>query len=158
MLAGLCRRLACDGSNVTVVGRDQAKLDRATAGEPRLHPLSVDYEDVDAFTSALRRAAAALGPITLAVCWIRSWAGPSLLAAADAVADGGRLFHVLGSQASNTSAGAIDALAARASLRYRQVQLGAAGTRWLTNEEISDGVYEAIAADRPYHLVGTVAP
>jgi hypothetical protein len=42
------------------------------------------------------------------------------------------------------------------------VQLGAVGDatrqRWLTNAEISDGVYAAIAADRPYYLVGTVAP
>ena len=98
----------------------------------------------------------------LAVCWIRSWASQSLLAAADAVASGGRLFHVLGSQASEASAGVIAELGARRELHYRRVQLGAVGDatrqRWLTNAEISDGVYAAIAADRPYCSVGTVAP
>jgi hypothetical protein len=162
MLAGLCRRLAGDGWQVTVVGRDEAKLARATAGDARLHPLSVDYEDVGAFASALAGAVGARGPITLAVCWIRSWALHSLLAAADAVAADGRLFHVLGSHASDASATAIDALASRPSLNYRQVQLGAFGDdssrRWLTNDEISAGVHEAIASDRPHHLVGTVAP
>jgi len=74
MLAGLCRLLAGDGWVVTVVGRDEAKLVRATAGDERLHGLSVDYEDLEAFSAALDAAAAARGPITLAVCWIRSWA------------------------------------------------------------------------------------
>jgi hypothetical protein len=159
MLAGVCRSLAADGWEVTLVGRDQAKLARATAGDPRLHPLSVDYEDVADFAAAVNSAAAARGSITLAVCWIRSWAPQSLLAAADAVAAGGRLFHVLGSQASDASAAAIEALRARSGLDYRQVQLGAiragASPRWLTEDEVSTGVYAAITADRRYHLVGT---
>ena len=112
MLAGLCRSLAADDCRVTVVGRDRAKLAGVTAADG-LHPLSVDYEDLAAFAAAL--AAAARGPITLAVCWIRSWAPRSLLAAADAVAAGGPLFHVLGSQASEASVGAIAALGAAAS-------------------------------------------
>ena len=161
MLAGLCRALAADGWQVTVVGRDRAKLAGATAADG-LHALSVDYEDVAAFAAALAAAAAARGPITLAVCWIRSWAPQSLLAAADAVGAGGRLFHVLGSQASEASAGAIAELGGRRELHYHRVELGAVGEatheRWLTNGEISDGVYAAIAADRPYCLVGTVAP
>ena len=161
MLAGLCRALAGDGWQVTVVGRNQDKLARASVDDARLHPLSVDYDDIRAFASALDGAVAARGPFTLAVCWIRSWAPHSLLAAADAVAARGRLFHVLGSHASDASAAAIEALAVRPNLHYRQVQLGAVGDgssrRWLTNDEISDGVYAAVAADRPYHLVGTVA-
>jgi NAD(P)-dependent dehydrogenase (short-subunit alcohol dehydrogenase family) len=162
MLAGLCRRLAGDGWQVTVVGRDQRKLGRATVGDPRLHPLSVDYEDVAAFAAALDAAVAARRPIRLAVCWVRSWAPQSLLVAAGAIAVGGRLFHIVSSRAGNASTAAVEVAAARAGLRYRQVQLGAVadGTerRWLTNDEISAGVYAAVIADRPYHLVGTVAP
>jgi hypothetical protein len=160
MLAGCCSMLAADGWQVTVVARDEEKLTRATAGDRRLHPLSVDYEDVDAFAAALDEAASARGPIMLAVCWIRSWAPQSLLAAADAVGADGRLFHVLGSQASDLSA-ATGALDNREGLQYRQVQLGAvadgAGRRWLTNDEISAGVYAAVLADRPRYLVGTAS-
>jgi hypothetical protein len=162
MLAGLCRMLAATGGRVTVVGRDQQKLARATTNDVRLDALSVNYLDITAVTAALDAAVAARGPITLAVCWIRSWAPQSLLAAADAVAPGGCLFHVLGSQAGNASRAAIDELAAGEHLRYRQVQLGViaggAGRRWLTNDEISAGIYAAIVADRPYQLVGTIAP
>jgi NAD(P)-dependent dehydrogenase (short-subunit alcohol dehydrogenase family) len=162
MLTKLCHMLAADGWHVTVVGRNEEKLARATSGDPRLHPLSVDYEDLNAFATALDAAGAARGPIALAVCWIRSWAPQSLLTAADAVAGGGRLFHVIGSQVSDVSATAIQTLAIREELRYRQVQLGAVGEgsdrRWLTNDEISAGVYDAVRADRPHHLVGTAAP
>lgn len=162
MLADLCRRLAADGWKVTVVGRNRAKLARATAAGTRLYPLSVDYEGVEGFAAALQAAATARGPIALAVCWIRSWAPQALLAAAGAVAPGGRLFHVLGSQASDASAAAIADLEQRADLSYRQVQLGAVadGTdrRWLSDDEIGAGVHAAIVADRPYHLVGTLAP
>ena len=159
MLAGLCRRLAASGWEVTVVGRNAAKLACATARDPRLHPLSVDYEDVEAFAAVLASATAARGPFTLAVCWIRSWAPRALLASADALPPGGRLLHVLGSQGSDASATAMAELERREGLDYRQVQLGAfvddGRRRWLTAEEISAGVYAALVADRSYLLVGT---
>ena len=162
MLAGLCRSLAADGRQVTVIGRDERKLRQATAGAPRLHPVSVDYEDLPEFGAALAAAAAARGPIVLAVCWIRSWAPAALRAAADAVAPGGRLVHVLGSRRSEASAATIAELEGRDDLVYQQVQLGAAGDagrhRWLTDDEISAGVYAAVHASRPYYLVGKVAP
>jgi hypothetical protein len=161
MLAGLCVGLAVDGWEVTVVGRDRRKLDRVAGRHPSIRPLAVDFEDVPAFAAALSEAAAEQGPVALAVCWIRSWAPESLLAAAAAVMPGGRLFHVLGSSASDASDAAIAALRSRKELRYRQVQLGAvddgSGTRWLTDEEISAGVAAAVAADRPSFLVGMYA-
>jgi hypothetical protein len=162
MLAGLCDALAADGLQVTVVGRDPARLRRVAARSRRIHPLSADYERIPAFAAALAVAACARGPIELAVCWIRSWAPQSLLAVASAVAPGGRLFHVLGSGHSDASAPAIAELERRGDLRYRRIQLGAVvedgGRRWLTDEEISGGVHAAILADRPNYLVGTAAP
>jgi hypothetical protein len=125
-----------------------------------MHPLSVDYEDVERFAAALHAAAGARGPFLLAVCWIRSWAPRSLLAAAAAVAPDGRLFHVRGSQRSDASAAAIGGLERRDDLSYRQVRLGSAvdgnSRRWLTDDEISGGVYAAIAANRASYVVGTV--
>ncbi len=159
MLAGLCIDLAAAGRELTVVGRDPGKLDRVARRDPHIHPLSVDYEDVPAFTAALRDVVAERGPVTLAVCWIRSWAPQSLLAAADAVAADGRLFHVLGSQRSDASEAAIEVLRRREDLRYRQVQLGdvasGEGRRWLSNEEIADGVAAAVSADLPSFHVGS---
>ena len=162
MLAGLCRSLSAEGRQVTVVGRDQGKLARVARGDLRVHPLSVDYEEIGTLAAALEGAVGTRGPIALAVCWIRSWAPQSLLTAADAVAPGGRLFHVLGSQGSHGAAAATAELRQRNGLQYRAVHLGAvAGAesrRWLTDDEISAGVYSAVLADQPSYLVGTVAP
>jgi hypothetical protein len=36
--------------------------------------------------------------------------------------------------------------------------LEAGKSRWLTNAEISDGVFAAIAAQAPHSIVGTVEP
>ena len=161
MLAGLCRALAAEGRHVTVVGRDPARLRRVAARDRHIHPLSADYERISSFSAALSVAACVRGPIELAVCWIRSWAPESLLAAASAVAPGGRLFHVLGSSRSEASAPAMAELERRADLRYRRILLGAVveagGRRWLTDEEISGGVHAAILADRPHYLVGSAA-
>jgi NAD(P)-dependent dehydrogenase (short-subunit alcohol dehydrogenase family) len=162
MLAGLCRLLSADGWEVTVVGRDRDKLARAAHDDARIHPLSVDYQQTDGFFAALEEATATRGPIVLAVCWIRSWLPRSLLTAAAAVAPGGRLFHVVGSERSAASAAAIAELQRRDELSYHQVELGAvvdsSGRRWLSDDEISGGVYTAVKADRPYFLVGTLAP
>jgi hypothetical protein len=158
MLKDLCRALASEGLEVTVVGRDERKLAEATRGDARLHPLSIDYEDIEAFRAALDDAAAARGAIVLAICWVRSWAPDALRAASRAVAPGGRFVHVLGSQRSDASDAAIAELKGSTALVYQQVQLGAIPGRWLTNEEISAGVYAAVCADTPYYLVGTIAP
>ena len=162
MLAGLCRSLAADRWHVTVVGRDPGKLARAASGDPRMHLLSADYEQSAVFVAALGEATAARGSVELAICWIRSWAPRALLDAAAVIAPGGRLFHVLGSQGSDASAAATATLWRRDDIDYRAVQLGAGaegdGRRWLTNDEISAGVYAAVLADQPYYLVGTVAP
>ncbi len=159
MLSGLCRRLASDGWTVSMVGRGRAKLARAAGGDARVVPISVDYEDLDAFAAALNLAVAERGPIELAVCWIRSWAPGSLLAAAAAVAPRGRLVHVIGSQRGGASETPIAELRERDDLRYQQVKLGqaleAGRPRWLTDDEISAGVYDAIALETDSFLVGT---
>jgi hypothetical protein len=88
MLARLCRQFAGEGWLVSVVGRDPAKLALVAAGLERVHPISVDYEDVERFRAELVEARRRRGPISLAVLWVRSWALQSLLAAAAAVALG----------------------------------------------------------------------
>lgn len=45
---------------------------------------------------------------------------------------------------------------------YREVMLGfvplGTGSRWLTNEEISDGVIDAVGTDGERSIVGVVEP
>jgi hypothetical protein len=158
MLARLCRRLAGEGWLVSVVGRDPGKLALVAAGFEPIHPISVDYEDLEGFRAELVAAQERLGPILLAVLWMRSWAPQSLLAAAAAVAPDGRVVRVVGSSASSASGEAAETIKRRFGSRYQEVRLGAvdtsAGRRWLTNAEISDGVHKAIQSGAADALVG----
>lgn len=124
--------------------------------------MSCDYRDAAAFTGVLEAATRERGPIGLALCWIRSTA-PQALAAADTVASGGRIVHVLGSASHEPSALGSDALRQQHRVRYQRVVLGfvvePGGSRWLTDAEISAGALAAIdnpAAD-PY-VVGQLEP
>ena len=79
----------------------------------------------------------------------------------------GRLFQVLGSAAADpshpwrleTARKVVDGLSRCA---LRQVILGfevePAGSRWLTNAEISNGVLEAVRTDAPLTIIGQTKP
>ena len=104
------------------------------------------YAYLDAFEAALRTAIAERGPIGLVVCWIRSWEPDSLRLVAGMVPDGTPLYHVLGTTGTpSTELAGVD---------YRVVRLGRRRDRWLTNEEISAGVLEAMARGSADFLVG----
>ena len=142
MLAGASRGLAERGHDVSVVARGAARLDALRSD--RVTPIQVDYTDLDALDAALSRAVAERGPFEIAVCWIRSWEPESLRHVAGALREGTPLYHVLGT--TGTPAAELPGI------DYRVVRLGRRGSRWLTNDEISSGVLEAIdreAADFP---------
>lgn len=163
MLAGACRGLAQQGWRVTMVARNRRKLDAAVAGTPHLWPVPTDYRDATAFDATLADAVARGGAISLALCWIRGNAPEALAAAAAAVADGGRIVHVLGSASQDPSTLGSAALRGQGRVHYQRVVLGfvfdGAGSRWLTDAEISAGALAAIddpSAD-PY-VVGQLHP
>jgi hypothetical protein len=163
MLAGASRGLAERGWQVTMAARQRRRLDAARAGLPALHPVAVDYTDTGAFDDALKVAADQRGTITLALCWIRGSAPEALAAVAAAVADGGRLVHVLGSAARDPSTLGSDALLAQERLRYQRVVLGfvieGGRSRWLTDAEISAGALAAVDDPRlDPHVVGQLHP
>jgi hypothetical protein len=172
MLRGVSLALAARGHTVSVVARTSRRL-RAlaeSAGElsGRLHPLALDYHEDARLRAALAAAVDAHGPLALAVCWIHSSAQRALFTVAEV--PGGtnapcRLFRLRGSALSDPSApdpAPASRLARFPSLRVREVILGFViengASRWLTDEEISRGVLEAIEADRIRTIVGTVHP
>jgi NAD(P)-dependent dehydrogenase (short-subunit alcohol dehydrogenase family) len=163
MLAGASRGLAERGWQVTMVARQRRRLDAARAGLPALHPVAVDYTDARAFDDALTAAVDNRGAITLALCWIRGSAPGALAAVAAAVADGGRLVHVLGSAARDPSTLGSEALLTQERLRYQRVMLGFAvegrRSRWLTDAKISAGALAAVDDPRlDPHVVGQLRP
>ena len=158
MLSGLVKALAEDGGRLSLLSRHASSM----AGEDGF---DCDYHDPEAFVAALATAVRRSGPIDLAIAWFHTLkiAAPRLLA--EQV--NGRLFQVLGSATADP--GHPDRLGRAASVaadlpdcRLRQVALGfkvvEGGARWLTNAEISQGVLEAVSADRAVTIIGQVDP
>ena len=161
MLRGLVEALAGDGGRLSLVSRQASAF--ACAG---VSGFDADYYDEAAFVSALDAA----GPSDLAVAWFHSEKIPAARRLAERVGGvgaPGRLFQVLGSATGDPAHP--DRLATAAAVaeglpncRVRQVVLGfrvsSGRSRWLTNEEISAGVLEAVRTDRTYSVVGQVEP
>lgn len=172
MLRGVSLHLARLGHAVSVIARRRKRLQslvEAAAGFPgEIVPLQVDYGDSAELEGALERSAEALGPIQLVVCWVHSVANDPLSVVAKTMAAASysaRLFHVRGSAVANPAEGGPRvprSVLAFPALGYRQVVLGFViengRSRWLTHQEISGGVIEAVTSDREYSIVGTVEP
>lgn len=127
----------------------------------RIHPVALDYRNTQALTEAVRRAIAAHGPISLVVSWIHSTAPDALPAILRELSEPFRLVHVRGSAAADPSR-LPPAPGVPDHCRYQQVILGfvieGSRSRWLTNQEISQGVIAAIGSGSEVHIVGTVRP
>ena len=158
MLSELVEALASDGGRLSLLSRRASQA----FGESGF---DCDYHDQQAFAAALTAAVERSGPVDLAIAWFHTLkiAAPRLLA--EQV--DGRLFQVLGSATADP--GHPDRLGRAASVaadlpdcRLRQVVLGfkvvEGAARWLTNAEISQGVLEAVSADRAVTIIGQLEP
>lgn len=156
MLAGLVEALAGDGGRLSLLSRHASQ-----------HPagFDCDYHDAEGFGRALAAASARNGPVDLAVAWFHTLkiAAPRMLA--EQVR--GRMFQVLGSGTADPAhphrlAAAAAVADGLADCQLRQVVLGFRvideRSRWLTNDEISAGVLDAILTDRPTSVIGQVEP
>jgi molybdopterin-guanine dinucleotide biosynthesis protein A len=141
MLADLTRALAARGRPVTSIARRPAGLD------PGVTSVQLDYRDKASLSAGLARAVEERGPVDLAVCWIHTDVPDAPRAVADALAPGGRLVQVFGTRV-------WPLLDVPLHVAYRRVLLGSVDGRWLRHDEISEGVLEAVDADRPVTVVG----
>jgi glycine/D-amino acid oxidase-like deaminating enzyme len=164
MLAGVSLALARRGHDVVVIARNRERLEQLAAQtQGNLHPLALDYRDTVALQTALEAATKERGPFDLAVVWIHSTAPEAPFVVARFVH--GRYFHVLGSASADPSRPDTERrrrFARFARLDYREVVLGfvveRSRSRWLSHEEISQGVLEAIDTDARHFVVGVLEP
>lgn len=155
MLSGLCKALAGDGGRLSLLSRNASQ-----AGG-----FDCDYYDEAAFRAALNAAVARSGPIDLAVAWFHTLKIPAPRLLAEQVR--GRMFQVLGSAVADpTHPERLDTARKVAEglpdCAIRQVVLGfrieGERSRWLTNDEISQGVLAAVQADLTYSIIGQSEP
>jgi hypothetical protein len=152
MLARALDFVAEQSEHTVVVARHASRA-LANRPRPRASALDVDWRQTQACLTAIDHARGAAA-IDLALLWIHETGAELLQALLDRVRTTDCLvIHVLSSAAPDPTAfrDALDRTSARC--RYRAVRLGAmrtltGGSRWLTNDEISDGVIEAIRKDK----------
>jgi len=158
MLAGCCRRLLAESVEVTVLARNEARI-RSIA--PGIVALTCDSGDA-------RRVASAIEPhaFDLVVAWIHGRSTELRRLFARRVRPGGRFVQVLGSAHGDPARPdrllEMADVAADLPLSYQAVVLGFVrendGSRWLTDAEISNGVFAAIDSGVPLSIVGTAQP
>ncbi|MDP3870824.1 hypothetical protein [Phenylobacterium sp.] len=158
MLSELVKALAGDGGRLSLLSRRASRMAGADG-------FDCDYYDDATFAGALEAAVVRSGPVDLAVAWFHTLKTPAARRLAEQVQ--GRLFQVLGSAAADPAhpdrLGAAERTADGLSqCAVRQVVLGfkveTGRSRWLTNSEISQGVLEAVRADRALTIIGQTEP
>lgn len=155
--------LAGQGHDVSVIGRNKSRLQTLVDENSRIHPLPLDYYNFEEFKKAIHSSMVNHGVYKKVVAWIHDREEEILNIIRSEIEsvsnDTWELFHVLGSSAD------VDEIKRKLSpidnCNYYQIQLGFkmenGRSRWLTHDEISDGVIECITNKRNI-LVGQLEP
>jgi len=159
MLAGLARSLCDHAAKVSVLARNEKRIRSIS---DTIEPIACDYNDGVALSEALSQIEAP----DLVVAWIHGRAPHARRAIAECVLAEGRFVQVLGSAHADPAHPERLAEIAKSAeglpIDYQAVVLGfiveRGKSRWLTNAEISDGVFAAIESEQPVSIVGTVEP
>lgn len=163
MLAQVSVWLSQNGYRVSVIGRNPEKMRRLIEKNPGgIIPVSVDYRDTEKLAEQLSHIQQKNGPIQLVLAWIHS-DGPDVIPCLiDSLPRDSewKLFHVNGNSSNLEKIKSLVSVPAH--VRYHQIQLGfhlENGTsRWLTHDEISAGVIEAMRYEKAQYVVGTLSP
>lgn len=153
MLAGLTAKLASEYKIVGVIGRTDGKLQLLAKQAENIVPIKSDYTDLDSFEESIKNFVHEYGKPALVVSWIHSGSDAPLLVANYCMADFYEVTGSSGREASDISHTHETKIAAKG-INYHRVVLGSIGNRWLTNQEVSEGVYEAIHKAQAEYLVG----
>lgn len=165
MLAPVAVWLAKNGWHVSVIGRRMDRLEdlQRKIGKNDFTAIQADYRDKEVLRNKLSAASAERGAFNLVIGWIRSDAESSISEIFKLNCSQNSLWtflHILGSTKNPNET--------RNSLKipygciYRQVQLGfkieGKTSRWLTNEEISEGVISSVHNKSTLTIIGQTEP
>jgi len=165
MLAKTSTWLAENGYLVSVVGRNKHKLIQLTEVSSNIKIISVDYNNESQFRSEIHNSIATYGrPYDIVVAWIHSNDQKIINIISNEqskISDKAwSLYHVLGS--SSNLEDLLNEIDYSDNCDYHQVQLGFViennKSRWLTHDEISNGVINSIKSNDKTYLVGILTP
>lgn len=163
MLAKVSIWLSENGYRVSVIGRNREKMNRLLDQNPaQLTPVLVDYTNTNDLAEQLQQVQQQNGPIHLVVAWIHSNGTQVIPCLTEflPLLQSWDLFHV------NSSSSNLEDIKAKTAVPqyvdYHQILLGfkveSGQSRWLTHEEISNGVIKAIQENKSKHVIGTITP
>lgn len=166
MLRAASVALASRSRMVTSIARTELSLGALNSSLPASsgahYMLALDWNEPDDFLHAVQAHLTQNQLPDLVVAWIHDHELAIRFAASLAESEPRcHFFHVVGSAAADPLriATFLNGRVPSSNVVYHQVILGYVhaeeGTRWLTNEEISAGVLDAIARAEPKHVVGT---
>ena len=165
MLSKVSIWLAANGYHVSVIGRNQEKMQRLLSTDERashMTPIFVDYTNNEELAKQLQLIQKLNGNIDLVVAWVHSTGENVVPCLTNCLSDTEqwKLFHVNGSSAK------LDHIKKNIDLpnnvEYHQIQLGFklenGNSRWLLHDEISNGVIQAIMEGEIKKIIGTIEP
>lgn len=153
-------------TSIARTARSLAAVDKLLSASGATHyTVALDWTEPDKFLCVIHEHLSQTRQPDLVVAWLHDEGLAIRLAAdLDAADPLCRFFHVVGSATADPSllAAQTRERLSRSRVLYHQVILGYAveggAARWLTNDEISAGVIDAIARSEPEYIVGTVRP
>ncbi|GAA1896843.1 short-chain dehydrogenase [Streptomyces sodiiphilus] len=168
MLSGLVHELTARGHSTTVVARDATRLQQVAAAAPgpgAVTPVQAHYALRESLRTGLDSAVQQWGPYGVAVLWVRTAHRESVQEeVSPRLADRALVVDVLGSgtrdprELQPRRPEPFD----RPEVTYRRAVLGftdgPAGTRWLTDGEICQGVLDTLDSPEEMRVVGRVNP
>ncbi len=165
MLGNVTEFLSKGYSTVSVICRNRSRIN---SNLKNINPLILDYSDYKFLSKSLQTAIEEFGNIELVVSWIHSSAplAPNIIAEKiNSYNHPFIFFDILGSVGADPAADNSERenkLILNKNLIYKKIILGFkienGSSRWLTNEEISSGIIEAVKTDAHETIIGTVAP
>ena len=163
MLAKASVWLSENGYQVSVIGRNPEKMQRLIVENPvRLTPVLVDYTSTKELAEQLVHIQQKNGPIHFVVAWIHSTGQQVIPCLTEFLphSEPWKLFQVNGSSSNLQEMKAKTVVPPNVS--FHQVLLGfkieSGKSRWLTHDEISDGVIKAIRENNSQLVIGTITP
>lgn len=165
MLSKVTEYLSENYDTVSVICRNESKID---SNLKNINPLILDYSYYKFLSKNLQSAVEKFGNIELVISWIYSTAplAPNVIADKINSYDAAFcFFDILGSAYANPLLNRVEReekLKENKNLKYRKIVLGFKiennSSRWLTNEEISSGVIEAVKTDKAESVIGVISP
>ena len=165
MLSKVSLWLAANGYHVSVIGRNQEKMQRLLSTDAcasNMTPVLVDYTNNKELSKQLRQIQKLNGNIDLVVAWVHATGENVIPCLTNCISDSEqwKLFHVNGSSAKLDNI--IKNMSVPENVEYHQIQLGFilenGNSRWLLHDEISNGVIQAITEGEIKTIIGTIEP